>query len=160
MEVCRCTHAATLNLYPRVVRHLSYMASALVRNRAARSASSAFAAGFSRGLISGFMWCDGSRENETWRSKCDVFSQGLISSVTYGSITHAYMASALVRHQAARSVNSAFITGAGHSAAARSKYVAASVSSAAERTTAPQAPEIPPSTSAPGLSTCLGIGLG
>ena len=36
------------------------------------------------------------------------------------------MVSALVRHQAARSVNSALITGAGHSAAARSKYVAAS----------------------------------
>ena len=70
------------------------------------------------------------------------------------------MAFALVRHQAARSASSAFITGAGHSAAARSKYVAASVSSAAERTTAPQAPEIPPSTSAPGLSTCVGIGLG
>ena len=43
------------------------------------------------------------------------------------------MASAKQRHPSAEPMNSAFAAGAGHSAAARSQCVAASLSSAAER---------------------------
>ena len=46
------------------------------------------------------------------------------------------MAAAVVRHQAALPASSALIAGAGHGAAARSKCVAASMTSAAERGTA------------------------
>eukprot|EP00964_Phaeocystis_antarctica_P124450 scaffold88094_cov60-Phaeocystis_antarctica.AAC.1 len=58
------------------------------------------------------------------------------------------MASARLRHQSASSVNSAFPAGALHTAADRSKYVAAFLSSAAERGPTSQAPEFPLSTAA------------
>eukprot|EP00964_Phaeocystis_antarctica_P116361 scaffold80300_cov75-Phaeocystis_antarctica.AAC.2 len=58
------------------------------------------------------------------------------------------MAPAWLRHQAASSASSAFPAGAGCSAAARSKCVAASLSSAAERGPATQAPHAPLNTSA------------
>eukprot|EP00964_Phaeocystis_antarctica_P019642 scaffold10841_cov57-Phaeocystis_antarctica.AAC.1 len=58
------------------------------------------------------------------------------------------MASAWLRHQAARPAKPAFTAGAGHCAAARSKCVAASLSSATERGPASQAPHSPLSTRA------------
>ena len=61
-------------------------------------------------------------------------------------IHHSYMASAWLRQQAASSAKLALIAGAGHSAAARSKCVAASMSSAAERGPASQAGDCPHST--------------
>ena len=50
------------------------------------------------------------------------------------------MVSAWLRHQAASPASSAFVAGAGHRAAARSKCVAASLSSAAERGPSSQTP--------------------
>eukprot|EP00964_Phaeocystis_antarctica_P117803 scaffold81623_cov60-Phaeocystis_antarctica.AAC.4 len=58
------------------------------------------------------------------------------------------MASTWLRHQAACPARCACPAGAGHSAAARSKCVAASLSFAAERGPASQAPLFPLSTSA------------
>eukprot|EP00964_Phaeocystis_antarctica_P133119 scaffold97288_cov69-Phaeocystis_antarctica.AAC.3 len=58
------------------------------------------------------------------------------------------MASAWLRHQAASPAIRAFPAGAGHSAAVRSWYLAAFLSSAAERDPASQAPHRPLSTSA------------
>jgi len=58
--------------------------------------------------------------------------------------SHRYMATAWLRHHNAAPASSAFITGAEISAATRSKYVAASLSSAAERGPASQASPLRP----------------
>jgi hypothetical protein len=57
-----------------------------------------------------------------------------------------YLAPARRRHWSSKSANPAFTAGAGHSAAARSKCVAASLSSAAERGPTSQAKHRPAST--------------
>ena len=62
--------------------------------------------------------------------------------------SHAYMASARLRHQSARLAFAAFTAGARDSAADRSKQVAASLNSAAERDPTSQASPNPLSTSA------------
>ena len=79
----------------------------------------------------------------TWKAATQSF-------YTYGNhcsiLLTPHMIPALRRHQAALPAKLAFNSGAGHSAAARSQHAAASISSAAERGPASQAPGCPVST--------------
>ena len=78
-------------------------------------------------------------------SHCDKLHSNYSENVLHMDM-NMDMAPAFLRHQSAAPVESAFTTGASDSAAARSKCVAASLSSAAERGPASQVPEIPLST--------------
>ena len=88
---------------------------------------------------------------QTTIGHCNCYSAlSLLHCATIATLRYilGYMASARLRHWAAQPAKWAFPTGAGHSAAARSKCVAASLSSTAERGPDSQAPHIPPNTSA------------